>query len=255
LIQHTYKIEELNSAWLYEQYFFGIPLIDPDGNKISDKVAEFAIAQAIGQLENDLMLYIRQRDNIEERHDYDLEIYSNFCFLQLWKRPIRAITSFTIMYGNNTVEILDNAWIIYQAKMGIMQLYPGTIVSSTGMYFSGLWPMLHWQAKAPMAFKLIYNAGFDDIPAQMAHAIGMLASIHLFNILGDLVIGAGIASMSIGMDGWSQSIGTTASAENSAYSARIIMYQKELYGYNVGSPGLIDRLKTEYEIPSIARLG
>jgi hypothetical protein len=36
-----------------------------------------------------------------------------------------------------------------------------------------------------------------------------------------LVLGAGIASTSLGIDGLSQSISSTASAENNAYGARI----------------------------------
>ena len=45
---------------------------------------------------------------------------------------------------------------------------------------------------------------------------------------GDLVIGAGIANISRSIDGLSQSIGTTASAENSAYSARIKLLDTQL---------------------------
>ena len=49
-----------------------------------------------------------------------------------------------------------------------------------------------------------------------------------FNIGGDLILGAGIASMSLGIDGLSQSVATTSSAENSGFSSRIIMYNKEI---------------------------
>ena len=75
-----------------------------------------------------------------------------------------------------------------------------------------------------------YITGFDyeDLPMDLLDIIGKLASIGLFNLLGDIVLGAGIASMSLGIDGLSQSINTTSSAENSAYSARIIMYKKEI---------------------------
>ena len=59
--------------------------------------------------------------------------------------------------------------------------------------------------------------------------IGKLASIGIFNIAGDIVLGqAAIANYSLSIDGLSQSIGTTMSAENSAYSARIRMYKDEI---------------------------
>lgn len=48
-------------------------------------------------------------------------------------------------------------------------------------------------------------------------------------MLGDIVLGtAGVANMSLSLDGLSQSIGTTASATAAAYSARIIQYMKEI---------------------------
>ena len=45
---------------------------------------------------------------------------------------------------------------------------------------------------------------------------------------GDLLLGAGIASQSISMDGLSTSTGTTSSATNAGYGARAIQYRKRL---------------------------
>tara|TARA_R110000824_G_scaffold355998_1_gene543213 strand:- start:291 stop:521 length:231 start_codon:yes stop_codon:yes gene_type:complete len=56
----------------------------------------------------------------------------------------------------------------------------------------------------------------------------MAASIGVFDIAGDLVAGAGIASLSISVPGLSQSIGTTSSATNSGYGARIKSYQEQI---------------------------
>jgi hypothetical protein len=59
--------------------------------------------------------------------------------------------------------------------------------------------------------------------------LGKMASIGLFNQLGDLILGgAAIASKRIQLDGLSESVNTTMSAENSGYSARIRMYVQEL---------------------------
>lgn len=70
------------------------------------------------------------------------------------------------------------------------------------------------------------------IPSQLLEYTGVNAAMSLLITAGDLVIGAGVASMSRSIDGLSQSINTTASAENSAYSARIRMLRdtaKEIY--------------------------
>jgi hypothetical protein len=59
-------------------------------------------------------------------------------------------------------------------------------------------------------------------------AIGIMAAISPLDIAGDLIAGAGIGSFSVGVDGLSQSIATTASATSAGYGARIISYQKQL---------------------------
>ena len=59
-------------------------------------------------------------------------------------------------------------------------------------------------------------------------AIGLTAAISPLDIAGDLIAGAGIGSFSVGVDGLSQSIATTASATSAGYGARIISYQKQL---------------------------
>jgi hypothetical protein len=67
------------------------------------------------------------------------------------------------------------------------------------------------------------------MPMDVLNIVGKLASIGIFNVLGDIVLGtAAVANYSLSIDGLSQSIGTTNSAENSAFSARIINYQKEI---------------------------
>ena len=59
-------------------------------------------------------------------------------------------------------------------------------------------------------------------------AIGKTAAINIFHIAGDLILGAGIASFSLGVDGLSQSISSTSSATNAGYGARILGYQDDI---------------------------
>jgi len=56
----------------------------------------------------------------------------------------------------------------------------------------------------------------------------MFASIGPFNIFGDLIAGAGIATISLSLDGLSQNVGTTSSATNAGFGARIIQYLKQI---------------------------
>ena len=66
------------------------------------------------------------------------------------------------------------------------------------------------------------------MPMDLINLTGKLASFGPLGIAGDLILGAGIASQSIGVDGLSQSISSPSSATNAGYGARIIQYQKEI---------------------------
>jgi hypothetical protein len=92
----------------------------------------------------------------------------------------------------------------------------------------------------PNYWTLTYITGFHNIPKDILEAIGKQAAISVFTILGDIVVGAGIASKSQSIDGLSQSISTTASAMYNAFSARIGQYEKDL------EKTLIPRLKARY---------
>ena len=66
------------------------------------------------------------------------------------------------------------------------------------------------------------------MPMDLINLTGKLATFGPLGIAGDLILGAGIAAQSIGVDGLSQSISSTSSATNAGYGARIIQYQKEI---------------------------
>ena len=103
--------------------------------------------------------------------------------------------------------------------------------SAASILYSGVLPSLGmdgWR-DIPNYWTIEYCTGFNVIPEDLLDVIGKLASIGIFNIAGDIVLGqAAIANYSLSIDGLSQSIGTTMSAENSAYSARIKMYKDEI---------------------------
>ena len=81
---------------------------------------------------------------------------------------------------------------------------------------------------APQLWHVKYRAGMDKIPADLYEAVYKKATIGVLQIWGDLILGAGIASQSISLDGYSQSIGTTQSAMYGGASARCEEYRKDL---------------------------
>ena len=77
---------------------------------------------------------------------------------------------------------------------------------------------------------LQYITGFDldSMPMDLINLVGKLATFGPLGIAGDLILGAGIAAQSLGVDGLSQSISSTSSATNAGYGARILQYSKEI---------------------------
>jgi len=86
----------------------------------------------------------------------------------------------------------------------------------------------------PHTFRVKYTAGFansnldNEFPEMLRDYVGKLAAIQLLHIAGDLVLGPGIASESINLDGVGQTVNSTASAMYAGYSARINGYRQEL---------------------------
>jgi hypothetical protein len=108
---------------------------------------------------------------------------------------------------------------------GVVQIVPGQGGIADVLLIPGaLMPM--WSGRSgrvPGIWRFTYRAGFEigKLPPDLKHIIGMWASIGVLNIAGDLIAGAGIATKSVSVPGLSQNIGTTSSATNSGYGARI----------------------------------
>lgn len=96
---------------------------------------------------------------------------------------------------------------------------------------------------APPAWAVAMDWRMSQVPADLRHWIGMHASLVSLNIAGSLIGGAGIANSSIGVDGFSQSIGTTSSAENGGYSDRIREFEREMPPLTAALKGRYKRLR------------
>lgn len=127
----------------------------------------------------------------------------------------------------------QDQWIYELKEAGQINIIPGNgELSVVTLGLSGAWlPFVYGRTKhIPNVFHITYTAGFakGKLPHIIKDVVGMVASFGPLNIFGDLIVGAGIASQSISLDGLSQTVNTTSSATNSGYGARILQYQKEL---------------------------
>jgi hypothetical protein len=216
---------------LKDIFLFGVDLTNDAGEPFPDIMFEWGIRQAIGYFERILDIKIRPTD-IVERYDYYTNDYSNWTFIRLRQSPILKVNAVRVKWPSNTTVIdFPPEWIQVRKEEGQVNIVPTSGTLSQVLLTAGgsFLPLLaSGQDFVPDILEVDYQAGFAEgqVPAEIREIIGMYASLGPFNVAGDLIAGAGIASSSIGIDGLSQSISTTSSATNAGYGARIIQYLK-----------------------------
>ena len=252
------KVEPLISVdKLKAVYLFGIDIIDNNGVELPEETFQQYIDNAVGMLETYLDISILPEIVVED-HDYHFDQYFNWGYLQLNKFPVIQLDSLNLTYLRNNqgepenVFTFPDAWIRLNNNDGLIRLvpngrFPGNAQIDTSGFYNPY--LLFTQALIPDVFRATYLAGFEDgkVPIAINQAISYMAAIQALIIGGNLVLGAGIGSSSLSIDGLSQSINTTQSAENSAYSATITEYSNQLYGSNERERGLLKTLMDYYK--------
>lgn len=227
----------IDAAWVKEKFLFGVNLQDDNGNEMSDALVNFYIRSAQQYVARELDVLLFETEIVEEAHDYMLRDYDSFSFIQLFRRPVQSVSKVILEFpfSSNRIEFHED-WFRVDSISGQLNLLP-TMGSLTSVFISGGGAFLPWLSSTrdylPCTFRVSYKAGFgkDEVPEDFLEVMGMRAAMGPLNIAGDLIAGAGIANKSISLDGLSQSIGTTSSATNAGYGARIIQYHKEIESF------------------------
>ncbi len=248
----------ISVAKLKQNYLFGIEIKDKAGNELPKSSFEQYIANAVSMFEHYLDIAISPILGFEENRDYHLNDYAEWGFMYLHNYPVIRIQKLEMIFFRDAqglpevVQEIPNNWIRLQRHDGILRLIPNARfpanlqISNTGNYF----PEILRTETVPSLWRITYDYGFEDgkIPTLLNQAIGYLAAIQALIVGGNLVLGAGIAGSSISIDGLSQSIQTTQSAENSAFSATIKDYGDKLFGSTKDDPfAIIKTLKNYYK--------
>lgn len=243
---------------LKKRYLFGITIEDEEGNELPKESFQQYIDNAVSMLEHYLDISITPVIGEVEERDYRLNDYADWGYMQLNNFPVIALQKIELVYfkdkdGNaETVQEYPQSWYRLQSHDGLIRLIPNARfpanlqVDQTGNYF----PEVLRSHMIPHAWRITYDHGFEDgkIPVVLNQAIGLLAAIQALMVAGNLVIGAGIAAEMLSIDGLSQTIQTTQSAENSAYSATIKEYQRLLFGSREADPfALLNVLERYYK--------
>jgi hypothetical protein len=221
---------------LRDIYMFGVNIRNENGVSLDDEAIKFHILTAQKEIENYLALKLKRQVITESKTFYgdDFRRWGYIPLTYQIECPISLIGFF-----NRTKQIeYPQQWLSVKRSSietditRNMYLVPsgnGT-THSQALTLSGIIPQLGYLGwkDIPNYWDISYVTGFKKVPQDIVNAVGKLASMQLFHIAGDLIIGAGIASQSISIDGLSQSINTTSSATNAGYGARVTAYSGEL---------------------------
>lgn len=247
----------IDVARLKSIYLFGVIVRNRENNEnLSDATYQQFIDNACSMLEHYLDISISPVNALVEYKDYRVNDYADWGYFQLNNYPVRAVRSMQLVYfrdadGNpEVVQTIPNNWLRLQAHDGLVRMIPNARfpsnlqISQTGAYF----PEILRAQFVPHLWQITYDYGFEAgcVPVLLNQAIGTIAAIQALIVGGHLILGAGIAGTSISLDGLSQSIQTTQSAENSGYSAVIKDYSDKLFGKTKDDPNSIMRILKDY---------
>ena len=226
------KIKGMTTEDLIDNHFQGIDLATYDGTPFTRTFLVSSLNSAIDRAEQMFDICITPREIKGELHDFEgNNLFDSYQYTPLFKRPVKEIKSMYYKMGNQRILEIPKDWIQLDKRVGDVTIFP---VSGSVNYIQPAvgvaMPYFMVRSYVPMAISIDYRAGMDkdEIPHNLLDWIYKTAAITIFEVWGDQIIGAGIASSSISIDGLSQSIGTTQSAMYGGASARILEYRKDL---------------------------
>ena len=243
----AYTQEPLTVDWLKATYLFGCDLTDDDGHAMPDEVWELCLEAAKQWIKTELAVEFPKTTRVQ-RYDFTRSNLEAWGFISLDHRPVRSVTEVRMQYGTFPIFTVPETWILEEDDGNQLQIIPAGGVPAVAP-FEALAFMSYWMATAhrdvPGLYQITYEAGYDlpladddpevelpddyqPIPGDILDVIGMRASLHPLNIIGDLVAGRAVANFSVALQGLSFSKGTTATATNAGYGARIIQYRKQI---------------------------
>ena len=233
------------------RYLFGLPTVDNNGNEIEDSALEWHLDLGYELLSTFLDLPILREEILDEPHDYHVEEYKSYAFIQLYRYPVIEITDIRAEFPVSQ-ELLKFPleWVRLDKAGGQINLIPSS--GSISAFFitqqGAFLPLFQRFRYLPAFWRIAYNAGFEDdkIPIDVADAAAKLASISVLRVLGDLIGGVGVQSLSVSLDGLSQSVPLTKTATTGAFEGRISGYKQDLFPVDE-PPGQLFFLKRKYK--------
>ena len=115
-------------------------------------------------------------------------------------------------------------------------------MTNNSLIYNGISPHLGWfgQNYIPNYWRMRYITGWDKIPSDLFEFVAKCASINVLAVLGDILYGVGISSISVSLDGVSQNTPLTRSGQGGLFAGRIKTYIDDM------NNRLLPTLKSKY---------
>lgn len=202
---------------LLDLYFYGIQIKNNQGTTMSQETIKNFILGAQETLEKFLNIKIAKQVVTEDK-DWYLRDW------ELWGY-IRATYPVTKPLGlegflNSVRQVIYPVeWLsarktsdgeTYHRHMYLVPSTQSPTSTNNSVVYAGVVPHLGFMGnnQIPNYWSLKYETGFCKVPRDLMNAIGMMAALQLFYIMGDILISPGVNSQSISIDGLSQNIST-----------------------------------------------
>lgn len=246
---------------------FGVDIRDPRTKEhLPDAFYQSKIEAAVASVEKKLDIAILPRIETEH-HDFYRNDFESHMYIHAWKKPILQVERVRMEYGGTSIyEYPQRWWKVYNLP-GHIQMLPSLLLSGgnqglnvsqmyTGYPVSyGMSHITQGSNHAPQLFHIEYVAGMlppsrqgvtkdYEMHPDLWQLIIKMALKEVLQQWGRLIIGPGVANMSMSIDGVSQSIDTTQSAMHGGASADILQLDRDIaeltsglksyYGVNLG---------------------
>lgn len=256
----------LQVSVLKSDYLFGQDLKDQFGNVMSDVTLGNKISVGTARLERELKDFsltpkvikstivngIQRADGsyavdpdpvaqaaadiFEDPYDYDVNDYINWGFLLLRRKPVISVERIRLIYPTGqTIITYPKEWIKLYSKFAQVHIVPMAgsfnqypLIGQGAMYLPLLSGFL--TKSIPQLIHVDYTAGLTVIPDDLKDALYKLSAVEVLKAAG-AGKAPGIASMSTGADGLSESTTLTQSANSQMFGPLIKQYEDDVKAF------------------------
>lgn len=224
---------------LSELYLFGIPMCTNDGRRVSVQSIKKAISVSQTKIENLFSIKLNKQV-IEENRDYIRQEFMSWGYIKTMY-PINYIDNLEGWINDVCQITYPREWLSIKKLESIavyrnIYLIPntgskeGATMTQNSVIYNGISPHLGWfgQTYIPNYWRCRYITGWDKIPADLFDFVAKLAALNVLAIVGDVIYGVGLTSISISLDGVSQNTPLSRSAQGGLFSGRIKLYTDQM---------------------------